>query len=79
VTSLEQDLAEAGLPPISNVRQLASALGVTVRVVYTMNDNGLPRVRAGGTLRYSRREVASYLESLRRGAEPTGAIAARSA
>jgi phage terminase Nu1 subunit (DNA packaging protein) len=77
VTSLERDLADAGLPPISNVQQLADVLGVTLKAVYAMNENGLPRTRVGVSLRYSRREVAAYLETLRRGTQPAGVAASR--
>jgi hypothetical protein len=77
VTPLEQDLADAGMPSIATVEQLADALGKTVKSVYGMNVNGLPRIRAGVSVRYSRREVAAYLETLRRGSEPAGAITAR--
>ena len=78
MNSIEQDLADAGLPPIATVQQLADVLGVTPRVVYGMNETGLPRVSAGRTVRYSRREIAEYLASVRRrGAEPAGARASR--
>lgn len=70
MSTLEQDLAEAGLPPLANAKQLAAALGVTLNVIYSMNDQGMPRVRAGATLRYSRKEVAAYLETFRKGTVP---------
>jgi hypothetical protein len=77
VTPLEQDLADAGFPAIGGAQQLADALGVTLKSLYAMNMNGLPRVRAGVSVRYSRREVAAYLETLRRGSEPAGATSRR--
>ena len=79
MTQLEQDLADAGMPPISTFDQVCTALSATPKVVYAMNANGLPRWRVGVSLRYSRREVAAYLETMRRGGEPAGATAARSA
>ena len=74
MTSLEQDLAAAGFPPIGTTKQLADALQETVKTIYKWNEGGLPRIRAGRGVRYSRREVARYLESRRIGDDLIAAV-----
>jgi hypothetical protein len=73
VTSLEKDLAAAGFPPIGTAQQLADALQEPLKTVYAWNERGLPRIRAGRGNRYSRREVAAYLERRRLGDDLAGA------
>jgi hypothetical protein len=77
MTSLEEDLAAAGFPPIGTAQQLADALQETLKTVYKWNERGLPRIRAGRGVRYSRREVAVYLESRRLGGDLAGAASPR--
>jgi hypothetical protein len=74
MSPLEQDLAEAGMKPIDDSKGTAKALDKTIRELYVLNERGLPRIRAGRNARYSRREVAAFLEAHREGAEPRAAI-----
>lgn len=74
MSPFEQDLADAGMKPIDDSKGTAKALSKTIRELYVLHQHGLPRIRAGRSSRYSRREVAAFLETHREGAEPRAAV-----
>jgi hypothetical protein len=71
VNRIEQDLADAGMRPIDDAEGTRKALGFqSIKQLYVLNERGLPRIRSGRNLRYSRREVAAFLEARRDGEVP---------